>query len=165
MKVKAIVFQEVESLLQKQQFEIINKDLNRPWGGFFVIEEKQALKFAEVYFPMENFNDLMITEKLSPKILIVAPGHRLSWQYHNRRAEIWKCIGSDVQVITSENDNEDKIHLLKNGDILKLKQGKRHRLVGLEDWGLVAEIWQHTDSDYPSDEDDIIRLKDDYSRK
>jgi len=28
---------------------------------------------------------------------------------------------------------------------------------------VVAEIWQHTDS-VPSDEDDIVRVQDDYSR-
>jgi hypothetical protein len=38
-------------------------------------------------------------------------------------------------------------------------------LIGLEGWGVVAEFWQHTDPDYPSDEDDIVRVQDDYSRK
>ena len=165
MKNKIEIFQEIEELLQKQGFVIVNKDLNRPWGGFFVIEEKQAIEFASFYFPEENINELKITEKLSPKILVVAPRHRLSWQYHHRRAEIWKCIENDVQVITSETDMEYEKHSLKKGDILKLKQGTRHRLVGLEDWGLVAEIWQHTDPNNQSDEDDIIRLQDDYSRK
>jgi hypothetical protein len=28
-----------------------------------------------------------------------------------------------------------------------LQQGERHRLVGLEEWGVVAEIWQHTDAE------------------
>lgn len=165
MKDKSKIFQEIEELLQRQGFIIVNKDLKRPWGGFFVIDEKQALEFALFYFPEENIHELKITEKLSPKILLVAPRHRLSWQYHHRRAEIWKCIGSNVQVITSETDKEVIKHILKKGDILKLQQGTRHRLVGLDDWGLVAEIWQHTDANNPSDEDDIIRLQDDYSRK
>jgi mannose-6-phosphate isomerase len=29
---------------------------------------------------------------------------------------------------------------------------------------LIAEIWQHTDSENPSDEDDIIRVSDDFGR-
>lgn len=165
MNNKTKIFEDIEELLKEQNFVIVNKDLDRPWGGFFVIDEKQALKFSSFYFPEENIDDLQITEKLSPKILIVAPGHRLSWQFHLRRAEIWKCIGNNVQVITSSSDVEDKKITLKKGDILKLEKGKRHRLVGLEDWGLVAEIWQHTDVNNPSDENDIIRLQDDYSRK
>ena len=55
-------------------------------------------------------------------------------------------------------------HILKVGDKIKLKQGKRHRLIGLEGWGVVAEIWQHTDAANPSDEDDIVRLQDDFGR-
>jgi mannose-6-phosphate isomerase len=45
-----------------------------------------------------------------------------------------------------------------------LKQGERHRLVGLEDWGVIAEIWQHTDASNPSDESDIVRVQDDFGR-
>jgi hypothetical protein len=57
-------------------------------------------------------NTLKIGGKLSSKIIIVKPGARLSWQYHNRR----------------------------------------------------AEIWQHTDVNHPSDEEDIIRVQDDFGR-
>ena len=52
----------------------------------------------------------------------------------------------------------------KEGDQIILKQGERHRLVGLEDLGIVAEIWQHTDKNQPSDEEDIIRIQDDFGR-
>lgn len=159
------IFGEVESLLKGQDFNIVKKDLERPWGGFFVIDESQAAKFASVYFPEEKFSELQITGKLSPKILIVAPGKRLSWQYHYRRAEIWKCIGDDVEVVTSETDEESNKQILKKGEIIKLSKGIRHRLGGLDNWGLIAEIWQHTDAGNPSDEDDIVRLQDDFNRK
>ncbi len=33
-----------------------------------------------------------------------------------------------------------------------------------EDWAVVAEIWQHTEKDNPSDEKDIVRINDDYGR-
>ena len=105
-----------------------------------------------------------ISGKLSPKILVVAPEKRLSWQYHNRRAEIWKLIGGTAAVITSSTDHENEKMYLKIGDIVQLKQGERHRLVGLETWGIVAEIWRHTDAENPSDEEDIVRLQDDFGR-
>ncbi|HLF46924.1 MAG TPA: hypothetical protein VI548_10895 [Chitinophagaceae bacterium] len=164
MNDKFKIFEEVENYLFKDGFIIINKDLNRPWGGFFVIDENQAVKFVSHFFPEENITDLQLKGKLSPKILMVAPGQRLSWQYHLRRAEIWKCIGNNIGVVTSETDVENKKQVLKTGEIVKLKQGLRHRLLGLDDWGMVAEIWQHTDTNNPSDEEDIIRLQDDYSR-
>ena len=50
------------------------------------------------------------------------------------------------------------------GDQIKLKKGERHRLIGLNDFAVLAEIWQHTDSNNPSDENDIVRLSDDYGR-
>ena len=50
------------------------------------------------------------------------------------------------------------------GDQLILKQGERHRLIGLNKTSVVAEIWQHTDATHPSDEDDIIRVQDDFGR-
>ena len=161
---KQILFNETETMLSQSGFTIVQQDTNRPWGGFFVIDENQATQFANRYFPGENMEELKITKKLSPKILMVAPRMRLSWQYHHRRAEIWKCIKGTVGVITSETNEEQQQHTLHIGEVIKLKQGERHRLIGLDDWGIVAEIWQHTDATHPSDEDDIIRVQDDFSR-
>jgi len=45
-----------------------------------------------------------------------------------------------------------------------MKLGTRHRLVGLDDWGIVAEIWIHSDPDKPSNEYDIRRISDDFGR-
>ncbi len=157
-------FQKVAEMLHQQDFSIVNKDDTRPWGGFYVIDESNASKFVQHYFPDENMDDIKITEKISPKILLVAPNTRLSWQYHHRRAEIWKCIEGPVEVATSDTDEQTEKHLLKNGDIIKLKQGERHRLIGLNNWGIIAEIWQHTDIENPSNEDDIVRVQDDFGR-
>ncbi|MFZ4770871.1 MAG: hypothetical protein ACOYLO_11885, partial [Ferruginibacter sp.] len=64
----------------------------------------------------------------------------------------------------SDTDIEAKQRTLTEGKIIKLKQGERHRLIGLEGWGIVAEIWQHTDASHPSDEEDIVRVQDDFGR-
>ena len=56
------------------------------------------------------------------------------------------------------------MEILKEGDIIKIQTEERHRLVGLSNFGVVAEIWIHTDLNNPSDEQDIVRLQDDYSR-
>jgi mannose-6-phosphate isomerase-like protein (cupin superfamily) len=158
------VFERTAEFLEKLQLRIVKEDKSRPWGGFFVIDETQAERFAKQFFPEEDFEKLKISEKLSPKILMVAPHKRLSWQYHHRRAEIWRCIDGEVGVATSFTDKEENKHHLKIGDKIKLQQGERHRLIGLDGWGVVAEIWQHTDASDPSDEDDIVRLQDDFGR-
>jgi mannose-6-phosphate isomerase-like protein (cupin superfamily) len=157
-------FEKAAALLKELHFDIVKEDTSRPWGGFYVIDEAQAAQFAKQFFPEEDFEKLKISEKLSPKILMVAPYKRLSWQYHHRRAEIWRCIDGEVAVATSHSDLEENNHTLKVGDKIKLSQGERHRLIGLEGWGIVAEIWQHTDAGNPSDEDDIVRLQDDFGR-
>ncbi len=164
MKTKEEVFEQSAVLLKYLQLDIVNQDLSKPWGGFYVIDESQAAAFAEHFFPEEDFENLKISDKLSPKILMVAPSKRLSWQYHFRRAEIWRCIDGEVAVATSDTDVETEKHILQIGDKIKLKQGERHRLIGLDGWGVVAEIWQHTDAKNPSDESDIVRLQDDFGR-
>jgi mannose-6-phosphate isomerase-like protein (cupin superfamily) len=96
---------------------------------------------------------------------MVQPATRLSWQYHHRRAEIWKLVAGVAGVVTSDTDVEGPVHELKTGEIVRLKQGQRHRLVGLSNgWGMIAEIWQHTDANNPSDESDIVRVQDDFGR-
>lgn len=164
MNSKNTAFEQAKRILDELNFEIVSQDTQRPWGGFYVINEAQAAAFAKHFFPEEDFESLKITEKLSPKILMVAQHKRLSWQYHHRRAEIWRCIGGEVAVATSITDEEYNKHILQVNDKIKLIQGERHRLIGLDSWGIVAEIWQHTDINNPSDEDDIVRLQDDFGR-
>ncbi|MFZ4056656.1 MAG: hypothetical protein ACOYKE_00895 [Ferruginibacter sp.] len=161
---KELVFEHVAEYLHLNHLQIAKQDNTRPWGGFFVIEESDAEAFIQLYFPQYTKADLTISGKLSPKILIVAPEKRLSWQYHHRRAEIWKLIGGVAGVVTSDTDEEKSTTSLNIGDIVKLKQGERHRLLGLSGWGIIAEIWQHTDAAHPSDEDDIVRVQDDFGR-
>jgi mannose-6-phosphate isomerase len=159
-----MLFSLIQSELENQQFDIVDKDYNRPWGGFFVIAEEQAQRFADVYFDGLDVSSLKISGKLSPKILIVAPTMRLSWQYHYRRAEIWRVIQGKAGVVRSNSDSENELEIINIGATVTLLQGERHRLVGLEDYVVVAEIWQHTDVNNPSDEEDIVRLQDDFGR-
>ena len=141
----------------------MGKDLDRPWGAFFVIQEEQAQDFSDYFFDGIDVDELRFEGKLSPKILIVKPGARLSWQYHQRRAEIWQVYQGEVRIIRSKDDTEGELIRFIKGQQVRLAQGERHRLIGSDDFAVVAEIWQHTDA-VPSDEDDIIRVQDDYSR-
>ena len=158
------IFYATECELYQKGFRIEKIDSSRPWGGFFVIDEAQAQEFANTYFEGMDINELKIAGKLSPKILLVAPNKRLSWQYHHRRAEIWRVLSGYVGVMISDTDIEEELKVCRPGELIYIKQGKRHRLVGLEEWGVVAEIWQHTDVQYPSDESDIVRVLDDFGR-
>ncbi len=161
---KEQVFTQIEAALKGAGFTVVQHDFSRPWGGFFVIDEQQAPAFIKEFFPCIEVRDFTITAKLSPKILVVAPGKRLSWQYHFRRAEIWRVVAGKAGVVTSLTDEEGPLKTYHPGDLIKLQQGERHRLIGLDTFGIVAEIWQHTDASNPSNEDDIVRLQDDFGR-
>ena len=158
-----IIKSQKEELL-KRGLKIEKTDFSRPWGGFFVINENQAQDFADIYFKGLDVGSLRMRGKLSPKILLVKPGARLSWQYHHRRAEIWCVIEGPVGIIRSTTNDQGHLVSFDAGETLVLEQGQRHRLIGLENWGVVAEFWQHTDPKHPSDEDDIVRVQDDYKR-
>ena len=159
-----MIFENIQKQLETNHFTIVSKDHNRPWGGFFVIAEEQAQAFANQYFDGLDVSTLKRGGALSPKILIVAPGKRLSWQYHHRRAESWRVVQGQAGVKRSANDTEGALETLNVGDTITLQQGERHRLIGLDEYAVIAEIWQHTDANHPSDEDDIVRVQDDFGR-
>jgi mannose-6-phosphate isomerase-like protein (cupin superfamily) len=156
--------QKMKDHIESLKLEVVAHDFKRPWGGFLVIDESQAQEFSNKFFKGLDVNTLKIGGKLSPKILIVKPTARLSWQYHNRRSEIWQIYKGSAGIIRSYSNVENEMKIYNEGDQIVLEQGERHRLIGLDDYLVVAEIWQHTDANHPSDEDDIIRVQDDFGR-
>src|SRR6056300_1753064 len=108
------IFETTRIKLSNQGLRIDRYDLNRPWGGFFVLDENQAQAFADLYFE------------------------------------------GPVGIVRSATDEEGELVSFGAGETVVLQQGERHRLIGLEGWGIVAEFWQHTDTDHPSDEEDIV---------
>ena len=158
------IFDTYRDKLTGQGFTFERTDFERPWGGFFVINEAEAPAFIERYFPGRTTDDLIGGRKVSPKILVVAPNKRLSWQYHHRREEVWRVVDGPVAVTHGMSDEQPKPNTYQSGETVVLAKGERHRLIGLDDYGIVAEIWQHTDPDHPSDEEDIVRLQDDFGR-
>jgi len=160
----AAVLSRVRASLASAGLTVVGQDLARPWGGFLLISQSEVGEFTRVYFPPAGLQDASEQLALSPKLLLVAPGQRLSWQYHRRRSEIWRVVEGPVGVSRSLTDEEALICSYAPGEVLRLELGERHRLIGLETWGVIAEIWQHTDTTSPSDELDIVRVSDDYDR-
>ncbi|MCH7411089.1 phosphoheptose isomerase [Belliella sp. DSM 111904] len=161
---KAEIFNEVKSHIESLGFAVVDQDDTRPWGAFLVIDPNQIEAFQKHFFGEVT---LSFDSELSysPKILLVAPTQKLSWQYHYRRSELWKLVAGEAAIARSMDDTESEADKMEMDGLVKLAQGERHRLIGLDGWGVVAEIWVHTDPKQPSDESDIVRLQDDYSRK
>jgi mannose-6-phosphate isomerase len=158
------MFAEVAQYLKDRELTVVETDFHRPWGGFFAIDEKDVTQFINIFFPEEVVNILRMSGKLSPKILVIEPGKRLSWQYHERRSEIWRLLRGTVGVVKSYTNYEPDTITLFPGQEIRLAQGQRHRLTGLTEWAVLAEIWQHTNAEFPSNESDIVRVQDDFGR-
>lgn len=163
MKNKEEVISKIYQLLDGHQIQVASIDDNRPWGGFFVISEKSTANFINLFFP-NQLPSLSSSTTISPKILFVAPQKKLSLQYHHRRSELWRLIDGEAAISKSTTDEEMPPQKMLLNAFVRLEQGERHRLIGLESWGVVAEIWIHTNPANPSDENDIIRLQDDFGR-
>ena len=112
------IFEMLEKEVQEMGFEIEQKDLNRPWGGFFVISEKQIGEFKNRFFPELVLTQSQINQKLSPKFLIVAPEKRLSWQYHFRREEVWKLVAGTSGLVRSNTDEQTDPLEMKIGELV-----------------------------------------------
>ncbi len=160
---KETVFSRITQYLNKQQIAVESVDKTRPWGGFLVISDSSLQKFTAHFFPNLDTSKYAGL-KLSPKILVVEPDGRLSWQYHDRRSELWTIVSGEIGMVISNDNQLTPARISRTGDTISIDQGMRHRAEGLENWGIIAEIWQHTNPENPSNEDDIIRLEDDYGR-
>jgi mannose-6-phosphate isomerase len=165
---KEAVVAAVSTYIQEAGYTVAELDDVRPWGAFFRFETSDADRFLQEFFPTLDPLEVRLNDpsaELSPKILIVSPEQRLSWQYHLRRAETWKFLtpGSYKRSQTDEEPAENLV--AESGDVVSFDKQERHRLIGIVDsYSLVAEIWQHVDNSKLSDEEDIIRVSDDYKR-
>jgi mannose-6-phosphate isomerase-like protein (cupin superfamily) len=99
----------------------------------------------------EQFNQ---NSPCSVKLIHVKSRSRLSLQYHNLRREFWKVITGPVTV-----EIGDKKFTGKEGDEFEVPVKTNHRLAASEKDALVLEI-----SYGRFDEDDIVRVEDDFGR-
>lgn len=139
--------------------------IDKPWGAYVRIANKSVPAFIDAYW--SDIQDALrsrMGKKLDPKLLLVAPGHQLSLQYHHRRKEHWRVVSGPIQIILGENESSLITTIYQTGETIEIPCGYWHRIKGLSGWGLIAELWDHTDIENPSDETDIVRVEDDFSR-
>lgn len=166
---KDVIIQTLGEAAKDMGYEVVDVDMNKPWGGFIRFDTKHADDFIINFFPGLNSNEARLGDEnmeLSPKFLLVEPSKRLSWQRHERRAERWAYLTSGAYHKSLNPNNQGDLKVAQSGDVVQFQSGECHRLVGLpgDKYTLVAEIWQHTDPSNPSEEADIERLADDFNR-
>ncbi len=152
-----------DELILKHGFMMDDIDELKPWGAYyrFVLADKQ--KFLDLYYP--DFNPEDLPGNVNPKYLVFEPGKKISLQYHERRAEIWKVIYGEVEAYFGPGDSLGEYKTYKVDETFTYPALMRHKGgASAKGWAIVAEIWQHTDQSNLSTEEDNTRISDDFGR-
>jgi mannose-6-phosphate isomerase len=107
----------------------------RPWGWYEVIGETPGSKVKRIH---------------------VRPGHKLSLQKHQQRAEHWIVTAGIASVVIGESELD-----LQAGEHCQIAKNQLHRLENRTSQAL--EIVEVQIGEYLG-EDDIVRFADDYGR-
>ncbi len=111
---------------------------------------------ATVHRPWGTYATLKTEDGYQVKRITVAPGQKLSLQYHHKRAEHW--VLTQGKAIVQVGDEEFETG---PGEYRYIPLGEKHRLTNAGDTELVLVEVQV--GNYLG-EDDIVRLDDDYGR-
>lgn len=105
--------------------------------------------------PWGRFELLALNEQVSVKIITVAPGHRLSLQTHECRDESWTVLDAGITV-----EIDGKAWATAVGERVWIPRGVAHRVANAG-----AQSARFLEVAYGGfDENDIVRLEDDYAR-
>ena len=107
--------------------------------------------------PWGMYEVLLNSPECKVKRITVAPGQKLSYQYHFHRSENWTVVKGELTIIL----DDEKI-FRKVGESVKIPQGAKHRA-----WNETDEIVQFIEVQTGTyfGEDDIVRIEDDYNRE
>lgn len=105
--------------------------------------------------PWGKFRSYPPARAAAVKIITVNPGSALSLQYHHRRSEFWVVLDEGLEMTLG-----DRTWRTAEGEEIYIPRETPHRLrcVGPAR-ARVMEIWLGD-----GDEEDIVRLRDDYGR-
>jgi len=107
----------------------------RPWGLFEILLEESYCKV---------------------KRITIKPGHQTSYQYHVKRNEVWTVVQGKLEITLN-----GKKQVGTSGFAISIPALMKHGAKNIGNDDLVFIEVQHGDS---FEEEDIIRLKDDYGR-
>lgn len=119
------------------------------------IEAQFREKIYEYIRPWGKFRSYPYRKAKSIKMITINPGEALSLQYHHNRCEFWVVLDEGLEITVGE-----KVWQPKGNVEIFIPRKAPHRLRCLGPKSArVMEIWIGD-----SDEEDIVRLEDDYGR-
>ena len=104
--------------------------------------------------PWGKFEKFHENKSCTVKLIYVNANSRLSLQYHKKRSEFWKVIKGTAMV-----EIDERTVTLQEGETITIPRQTKHRVLALENDCIILEIAYGK-----FDENDIVRLEDDYHR-
>ncbi len=96
------------------------------------------------------------TPKYAGKVIFVKQGHRLSLQYHERKAETLYIYEGKALLEIETGDGHLVSRVVEPGESIPVPPGTRHRLKAIEDTTFLEASTPELD--------DVVRVEDDYGR-
>jgi len=104
--------------------------------------------------PWGRFEKFHENKSCTVKLIHINPNSRLSLQYHSKRSEFWRVIKGTAMV-----ELDSRTMILTEGETVTIPRQARHRVGALDGGCMILEIAYGK-----FDENDIVRLEDDYKR-
>ena len=104
--------------------------------------------------PWGRFEKFHENKPCTVKLIYVNANSRLSLQYHKKRSEFWKVIKGTAVV-----EIDKKTIVLREGETITIPRQAKHRVLALKSDCIILEIAYGR-----FDENDIVRIEDDYQR-
>ncbi|MEK5146078.1 mannose-1-phosphate guanylyltransferase/mannose-6-phosphate isomerase [Psychrobacillus sp. FSL K6-4615] len=124
--------------LKVEQPNLVNEHItaHRPWGVYTILEDSPGFKIKKI---------------------VVKPGKKLSLQKHHHRNEHWVVVSGTATVTVGENE-----FFVRPNESTYIKMGEVHRL---ENSGKIDLVLIEVQVGEYLEEDDIIRIEDDFKRR
>jgi mannose-6-phosphate isomerase-like protein (cupin superfamily) len=98
-----------------------------------------------------------MTERYLGKVIHVREGHALSLQYHVQKDESILVLSGLLDLVLESPGGELETHRLSPGMSARIRPGRRHRFVGVEETDVLEASSPEVD--------DIVRVEDRYGRE
>jgi len=149
-----------DDIVGKRRLDIGMKNRPRRWYGLLSKlnqEEKQKIDSQEVR-PWGKYEILLNDSNCKVKKITVTPKGRLSYQSHEKRAEVWVVISGHGKLTCDGKTDE-----IAPAAIVMIPYGMKHRIENTNE----AEdlVFIETQIGTYFGEDDITRYEDDYGRE
>ncbi|MGH7723688.1 MAG: cupin domain-containing protein [Candidatus Dormibacteria bacterium] len=98
-----------------------------------------------------------VTDRYLGKLIHVNRGHQLSLQYHVQKDESIFIASGLLDLVLEDDHGELHVHRMTPGMSARVRPGRRHRFIAVED----TELFEVSSPEI----DDVVRLEDSYGRE